>query len=461
MKKPTIKKSNPRINLQIGAGFDIPNATFVTGKRGETLVTGAMMNSIGILGPADSYKSTTAYYIALTIMNRYGGDNPYTLHYDTEVNTNPERINNFGKEFPNLEQPVTEHSWDITDKSQYYADEFIPIVREFIESRKKEKLIRYDAYGINILQPVNLLIDSMSMFEPKSTAEMLEKQKMEDGKTNTYYMKQGSYKDKFIGEIPTLTAKGNLKFITTAHIGKKIAMDNPYAPKETKQMGFLKEGEYIKGVSPKFMYLMNSIWYNHTATVLKNKSTKLPEYPLASGLDEQATDLMLVRTQPLKSKSGANGYIMPLIFSQREGLLVHLSAYHYLKTNECFGIQGCGSRNFSLVLLPDISLSRITIREKIKKNHRLQRALEILRDLHQLKVFHPQFVQLGLWLEPSDLYNKIIELGYNWDDLLDTIEYPPLDSYNENYKPHLSVVDLLYMVAGKYRPYWLEDRKGE
>lgn len=465
MKKMGINTIEKKIGFQLGAGLDIPTCHFVTGAKGETLLN-SVWNSVGVLGPTDSYKTALLLYMALTIIDRYGVDGErYVTHYDTEVNVVEDRINRLAKKFPHLPVPLIKPDdpdpiWQISDKSQYYADEWVPIFRDFVYDRAKDKRHEYTAYSVNgekamVLIPTVAIVDSLSQFEPKSTVDMLEKQKQEDGKTNTYYMKQGGYKDKFIAQVPVLTAKANVKFMTSAHIGKKVNMDaNMYAPKETKQTAFMKEGEYAKGVSPKFFYLMNLVFYNNTATVLKNKTTKLPEFPLSADESEQETDLMIVRCQPLKNKSGAIGYTIPLIFSQKDGLLPHLSAFYYLKTKK-FGIEG-NDRTYNLVLLPDVKLSRTTVRKKINTNSKLRRALEILRDLHQLKVFHPEYIQAGLWKEPKQLYDEIIAQGYDWDDLLNTIDYPPIDSYSEDNPPHLSIVDLLRMAIGDYKPYWMD-----
>lgn len=474
MTKMKVDSVENKILFPVGGGLDIPNASFTTGAKGETLINGGIDASFANVGPANSFKTSFLQYVALTLISRYGGEEKYVAHYDTEVNVKTDRINKFAEEFPSLPKPLISDDpnedpgiWQLTDKSKHYADEWAAKAREFIALRSKDKRVEYTAYSIPtkkalILTPTVGLIDSLTMFEPSTTVEMLEKQKKEDGKANTYYMKQGAYTDKFISEIPVMTAKGNFKLLLSAHVGKKIDMAaSPYAPKETKQLSFLKEGEYLKGVSPKFMYLTSMVYYSHTGKVLKNYDTKMPEYPLPGDESLQTTDLMLVQVQPLRSKAGSSGYLMPLIFSQKSGFLPDLSAYHYIKNlKETKGSIGYGfegnSQHFSLSLLPDVKLSKNKVRGKINQNPRLRRALNITQELHQLKIFHPHFLPLGLYCEPAELYQSLVDKGYNWDELLDTINYAPIDSYSDDMPPHLSIIDLLNMRLGLYHPYWME-----
>ncbi|MNE79272.1 hypothetical protein D3C80_1757380 [compost metagenome] len=64
------------------------------------------------------------------------------------------------------------------------------------------------------------------------------------------------------------------------------------------------------------------------------------------------------------------------------------------------------------------------------------------------------FVQTrGYLMEPKDLYAKIKELGYNWDELLDTRGYWDFEE-NKNPKQFMSTFDLLRMAKGEYVPYW-------
>lgn len=463
LKKMSIKKASRKIGFPIGLGLDIPNCTFITGAKNETLISSYTASVIGMVGLNNSFKSTIVYDIMFSILDRYGDDEQYANIYDADLNVKPDRLNKLAAKYKNLPSPIIDEDFnsevlDVTDKSKMYANEWTPSLREWAESRSKDKLKEYTAYSkpgnkCMVLTPTVTLIDTLSKFEPKEALEMLENTKKK-GDTNMYNVRVGGFKDKFIGETPVIAAKSNCFLIMCAHTGKKMNLDvTPHGPQPKKQMAFLGGDEYLKSVSPKFGELTQVIFYAHQAVVFKNPTTKLAEYPKPGGESEQATDLQKVRLQPLRSKIGASGYVLPILISQTEGVLPHLSAFEYLKVNGKFGFEG-NDRNYNMVLLPDVKLSRTTVRGKIDSNPKLRRTLEILRDLHQLKVYHPDTVASGLWCEPETLYEDLIGKGYNWDDLLNTIEYVPLDSYNDEVLPHLSVVDLLRMRLDDYKPYW-------
>jgi hypothetical protein len=59
---------------------------------------------------------------------------------------------------------------------------------------------------------------------------------------------------------------------------------------------------------------------------------------------------------------------------------------------------------------------------------------------------------------PSELYNDLIKLGYDWDMLLRTREYWTINQY-DNPTPYLSSIDLLKMRKGLYEPYFLDKDK--
>ena len=244
--------------------------------------------------------------------------------------------------------------------------------------------------------------------------------------------------------------------LLTAHVGSKIDMSGPYAPKPARDLQFLKQDDNIKGVSSKFFFLTEHVWMSHTPTVLQNASTTGPEYPLSAN-DSTEPDLNLVNLTMLRSKSGPSGITVPLIISQTEGVLPSLSEFHYIKENNRFGIEG-NNTSYNLILYPDVKLSRTTVRSKIKSDKLLRRALNITAELLQLQIYHPELESLGLLCSPSELYEDITKLGYDWKVLLDTRGYWLPNQYSSKELPYLSTVDLLKMRKGLYVPYWYKQQ---
>ena len=333
-----------------------------------------------------------------------------------------------------------------------YADE---------KSKDKKNLIKlapfanpYTKGTLEVLIPTFVELDSLTEFEAESTVEMLAKD-LDAGNTNTYAMNQGKFKTQFLSQLPGTATRSNLYIVTTAHVGDKIDMAaSPYAPKAPKDLQFLKQTDNIKGVGTKFFFLTNQAWITHTPSVLKNQTTKGPEYPLGSD-DSTEPDLNLVMLTMLRSKSGPSGCTIPLVISQSEGVLPSLSEFHYIKENNRYGLDG-NNINYNLFLYPECKLARTTVRSKINNDPLLRRAINITAELLQLEIYSNDIKQQGLLCSPKELYEDIKKLGYDWNVLLNTRGYWTIDQY-DNPVPFLSTVDLLKMRVATYKPYWLED----
>lgn len=458
-----VKRTEDKPLIQVGCGFDIPTANFIKGAKGETIINGGFDLSIGIVGPGNSYKSMIMHYLTLSAANKIAATHvPYINTYDSEINMKLDRVETFAQRFEYLGSPLINHEdgiWDITDKSEHYGDEWVSIFRDYsIEKAKNEKKIAYTAYKTRKGNYVDYIptftqLDSLSELKPKITEDMVQATKKEDTSTATVYMKEGLFKTKFLQDVPSICSKSNIRFITTAHLGKDSEIGvNKYA-QPTKKLQFLKEGESIKGVSPKFFFLLSNVWLSSKARVLKNPSTKLPEYPYETDVDNQATDLITVTLTALRSKNGPTGITLDLVISQTYGVSPELTAFHNIKTQGRFGIGG-NDRNYYLELMPDVKLSRTTVRKKLEENKMLARAAEITYELLQLKTFHPTVVRSGLWCDPKTLYEDLSDMGYDWNELLQTRNWTAIDQYADHLPPYASVMDLLEFRKGIKKPYW-------
>ena len=109
--------------------------------------------------------------------------------------------------------------------------------------------------------------------------------------------------------------------------------------------------------------------------------------------------------------------------------------------------------------MPDVTLSRTTIRTKINESKQLRRAINIASEMQQLGLYlgnHP-YVREAM-CTPKELYEDIKALGYDWDMLLRTREYWTINQY-DNKVPYLNTLDLMRMRIGKYTPYFLNEDK--
>jgi len=466
------KQTTPKILINIGSLMDIPTGNFVIGARGESIMNGGLGNVTGIVGAGNNYKSTITHYMMLQAANRIAAStNTGLTTYDTEVNISLDRLENLSSKMEYLpEHPITgdDPIWSTTDKSLQAADEWVNDLNDYISEKTKSKsaIVEYtafkDPYTKQVLKapvPTFVEIDSLSEFEPESTIKLLAKD-LDDKATNTMFMKQGMYKTKFLATLPRLSNSSNTFFLTTAHIGKKINMASGPAMynQPTKELQYLKQDDSIKGVSSKFFFLLNNAWFAHTASVLLNQSTKLPEYP-ANSKDNMRTELNMVKLTQLRGKTGASGITLEILVSQIEGVLPTLTEFHFIKNNNRFGLEG-SLTNYNIVLLPDVKLSRTTVRTKINNNPKLVRAINIISELLQISMFHPRYREEELICTPEELYKDIKELGYDWDDILtNTRSWWTIDNYDPKLPKFLSTLDLLKIRKKEYTPYWFKGSK--
>lgn len=466
--KPS-KKTKPKILVNIGCLMDIPLSALITGNKGETIINGGLNYATGVVGAGNTFKSTILHYMALSAANRISASKKaYISTYDTEVNISLDRLNDMAAPFEYIDDdPTTSETeqWTITDKANMAGDEWATEMKQYTveKSKNKKEIITYECFTdpytkqpLKTLLPSFIEIDSLTEFESETTQEMIDKSAKDDSSTNMLYMRQGMFKTKFLASIPRLAVPSGTYFLMTAHIGDEYDMASGPAKYNvpTKKLQHLKSGDKIKGVSGKFFFLMTSAWNAVSSRVLKNQTTKLAEYP--RNRDEaNETDLNIVSLKQLRSKTGSSGYIIDVIVSQDEGVLPTLSEFHYIKTRGKFGIEG-SDRSYNIVFMPDVKLSRTTVRGKIDGNYKLRRAINISAELHQLKTYHNRYLKAyGIDCSPEELYKDLKEQGYDWSVLLDTRGWHTPNNYSKDLKPYLSTIDLLKLRKGIYKPYWM------
>jgi len=462
-------KIKPKLLINIGALFDVPTSSLVIGNKGETIFNGGLGFVTAVVGAGNNYKSTILHYMMLSAGDRIRESYDTGMStYDTEVNITIDRLQYLAKNFKHLPNDLIvgeDRVWELTDKSLSPANKWAMDVFDYAAKKVKDTsiMVDYTAFvdpytkgPLKMVLPTFAEIDSMTEFEGEATSKMLDGD-LEDSSTNTFAMKQGLFKMKFMSRLPSVSTSSNTFFLMTAQIGTKINMDTgPMAKynQPTKKLQYLKSSDDIKGVSSKFSFLLNNGWFAHTATVLKNQATKLPEYPKVND-NSNATDLNTVKLTQLRSKSGPSGYTLEIVVSQTEGVLPALTEFHHIKTNGKYGIEG-SNLSYNIVFKPDTKLSRTTVRRKIDDDAKLRRAINIASELLQVAVFMPNIKEEGLYCEPKELYDDIAAMGYDWEKLLDSRGYWLIDQYSKKSLPFLSVIDLLKMRKGLYKPYWYD-----
>ncbi len=466
--RPNFTSSSPvKIMINIGCLFDIPTGNYLEGKHGESILNGGLGFATGIVGIGNNFKSTTAHYMSLSALSRIveGGGKSYLGTYDTEVNIHEWQLLKHTKRFPTFSDRdiIADGDWQITDATVYYANKWYEILKDFLKAKRESKestwvetpFMNRGRQGlIKIPTPTFTEVDSFSRFETEDVAEIQNKNELGESGGNTIHMRQGLAKMRFLMDLPTLSGGSYNYTMLTAHVGKEIAMaSGPMPAPPTKKLQFLKNGDKLKGVTDQFFFLMSNCWHAYNATPLINQGTKTIEYPKDSEDSITGdTDLNIVSLRQLRSKSGPTGYVLEILVSQSEGVLPELTEFHYIKSNDRFGISGT-LQHYALDLYPDCKLQRTTIRSKIDSDSKLRRALNITSEMLQMKQFW--YTVDDVMCTPKELYDDLKKMGYDWDVLLSTRGWWTIN--NDNHPvPFLSTMDLLKMRKGLYKPYWMK-----
>lgn len=475
--KDKVENIKPKVYLNIGALFDIPTASFIQGPKGDIFYNGGLSHNTGIIGPGGMYKSTLMHYAMLSACSKIfeAGYETDMDSYDTENNMDTNRLDNLASNFDVFGKNITDKFWTVTDTTSKLGNEWAKEFYEFMIEKTKDKnsyiqsegFVDIDGKPIKFLIPTFTEIDSLTTFQTESVDEMLTGD-LDNSNTNTYAMKQGIFKTKFMTTLPKYLTQSGTYILMTAHVGEKVDMNaNPYAPQPPKKLQFLKGNTAIKGSGSMFTFLTTGLWEVENIKNLTNTGDE-PLYPINSD-DNAGTDLNMITVKILRSKNGSgSGIRLPIVVSQTKGVQPTLTEFHYLKTNNKvngsngpgYGMSG-NNTTYHLDIYPNVNIQRTKIRNLIDNDKKLRRAINITSELLQLHIFaRPYLLENDLLMTPLELYEALIKEGYNWDEILETRGYWLFNQYTAKTK-FLSVIDLLRMAKGKYKPYWLTDKKNK
>jgi hypothetical protein len=446
-----------------GTLADIPTGIYLTGKYGESILNGGVGMMTGVVGIGNSYKSTITHTLALSAASMFKGTR-YSI-YDTELNAQPHRLSQIARGIRTWDgiDVANDGVVEITDKTLLLGNEWYEKKKEQYKAKVKAgksivvslPFLEKDGSQITVPFPTFDAIDSFTEFETADVDEMQRDNELGDSGANTIFMRQGQSKTRFLQDVIKHLAVSNSSLLLTAHVGKVIGMD-PRSP-PPKNLQHLKNGDVIKGVTSKFLFLTTVCWQTVNCTVLYNDGTKGPEYPRQGTPDLKGdADMNIVTLSLLRNKNGPSGQLIQFIVSQQDGMLSDLSRFHYIKGMDRFGMEG-NVQNYTLSLMPDVALSRTKVRSKLETDPKLCRALGITADMCQIFQYY-DYLDPKLRCTPKQLYDELRVLGYDWEVLLNTRSSWTYD--NDRHEiPFLSTMDLLKMRIGLYHPYWLASDK--
>lgn len=461
MRRDFVEAPPFRPGINLGCLMDIPTGTFLQGADEHWYCSGGLAHITGIGGRGNTYKSALLAFMllkALDVFKRYIDGQSR----DTEFSQTYQRFQGLACHLPYLSQQIlaTYPNFLITSQGESSGNEWFAAMKERFRAKQEAgKAVTFTTPFINpltgkvmpLLHPSVVGLDSLSMFTTDVSEGILEKNEIGDASANTVYMRASGAKSQMVMQMPQMASRANAQIIMTAHMGDDIAID-PYAP-PPKKLAFLKNKLKFKNVPENFTFLTNNLWIV-TSVAVEHTKEHLVTYPRDQhDRTEGDTDLQRLSVVNLRAKSGPSGFPFDLIISQREGLLVGVSEYHYLKANGRYGLTGDATR-FVLDLYPQQELMRTTLRGLIDQDPLLARALTLTTELHQVRMMLPEFADLVM--SPKELYKTIQAAGYDWSKILATRGYWVFkEMEGDESLPFLSIIDLLKMASGKQQSTWM------
>ena len=441
---PEIQSCN-MVTFNTGTLFDLATGCFIEGVDGKMYLTGGLgcqFNSI--VGKNGNFKSTLAAGLITRSAAIYQGSG--LVIYDTEnsISQDKHRVEVMPEELKdrlNLDDVL----W--ISGTIYSLEELDDIIIQHCKNKLdrikditiETPFLDRNNNPIKQILPTFILIDSFTEAYCDKEDEMLNDMKsgksgMGDSASNTAFMKDGNKKTLWTRVMRRRCEQYGIVVVFTGHYDQKMAMDMYHPnPKETV---FGKQDWVVKGVGSKFKFL--SSIYARTEAQLLVDANKEALYP--QGVTSPK-DIFEVNMYVDRCKSMQAGTCTSFVCSQSTGLLNSATYYNYIRNNEFYGCNGSKQKQ-QLKLLPDVTLSRGTIRQLAEANEQVRRALEITAHLCFVKKEFNGKINYDLNKDPMNLFDWLMS-DKNKDLKQEILNSRSYWSPNKEDKPYLSVIDIL------------------
>lgn len=469
----TSQKSSPLMRpfLNSSGLFDMLNADFYVGKDGITYMNGGSTPNNLLAGGSNTQK--TGYLVLCAANLLYRHPKLIVFYYDTEstfdVNRLAKKVDEvFGEDgyfYANIWNQrfiykCTEDNFDGNDLHNFITDYEKKVRLVLDKGTKSEKEELYietpflDDKGepIKMLTPVITIIDSLTDMRFKGiSGEYQEGDVDEGGKKNMRDAKFGNLKRIVFEDCHTNGGQAGMRLYWVAQVVNVINFDGRPMEKDTT---FLESGKKLAKV-PKTALQIPHIGYRiNKGSSLINSSDKEWEYPNPEGSDinidsngRENPDLLKYNFTTIRNKTGQSGYTTTFIASQNDGILEELSEFDALKTAKYYGLKQGGVGRVGIDLLPHKTVTRKSIRFDLKTDVKLCRAVEISYQLYYLQRSRTT-LRKEYRMTVTELYDKINEQGYDWDEILENSIYY-WHTNPDIKKQTLCIVELLKMALGE------------
>lgn len=438
-----LAKLPPSLVVQYNTGtmFDIMTGRFREGVDGKWYLEGGMSNLItGLGGRNGMYKSTlmgSLFVRMLYIYTAHGilADSEYAIIRDMV------RVRRFAGELGEIDEsliiPISVTDKDIDDLMTY-------IKNVSVEKLKNKK----DSIGVTPFKddvgkpmkawmPTPVFNDSFSEIAGFNEDELVDTNGVTGKKTKTVYMLEGNNKTIFLRRVRRICETSGIVLCLTAHVDDNNSDISGPGPR--KQMVHMKQSDALKNVGSSFKKLTNPYVHIQNCTLLRPDKTYTSDRFNDLDLNE------VILTIP-RSKTNMSGLHIPFIVSQSNGLLNHLSYYHYLRT-QCsyWGFEG-NNTTHRLLLYPSVTLSRTKARDLIDNDSKLRRALEITAQYKYIQDNWNLTQSPWFTLPPDEFSKRILEHPELGEKVLDTHTIWRFGKPDTNY---LSIMDIALKIYNK------------
>lgn len=428
--------------------YDFLIGMFIRGMDGKQYIDGGINRSInGATGRKHTFKSTFMLAMMLRATYYFSKRCEIVLIDDEEsVARDGDRVYKVGGVPISKDQFTPYSGADITVSQAF--DALLDICNSKKE-HEKEYLTKIPLLDPNtgknaeVFVPTFYSVDTISNLRDTSEEEMLKTgSSMDDGKANTIFMKPGRNKTVFTTALNAKCSEMGIYAFWCAHEGEVNEMGS-VTPKP-KQLGYMRQGYKIKGTGSKFDELTIPLIEVVSAKKLMGSDNASPLYGEPGTTENDQFEIIV---QVLRGKLNASGISCPFVMSQSKGFLNDLTNYHFLRSNNYYGLVG-NKQNHKNALLPDINITRNNIQENFDKNPQLRRAMEILAQLLFLQTkWNIEKIPCGfdINMTPEEMYKLMTEKKLT-DRILNSRGYWCADDGAEPDKEYLSVPDIITLL---------------
>ena len=443
---------NNYCRFNTGSLFDLATGYFEKGFDGKWYLNGGLGCQInGFVGRNGTFKSslslglgarTRAIYKTVQVIN----------DQENSADQAKDRVEAMCEELEDrLEdaKPI----W-IPGGNQYYLEKFDAYVIDHCNrKREKQKDLMIETpfvdpktgKRIQVILPTIMCIDSlteMACLEELNKVTAGKKEgaaPLEDAAIKTIYMISGNKKTMWTQIMRRRAEEYGLILIMTGHYDEKMQID-PYHP-NVKETMFGKQNWVVKGVGTKFKFL-SSLYARTEAVPLQDSNG---EALYADGLT-YSKDIFEVDVNIDRCKTAVAGTTTPFICGQKDGLLNALPNYHYIRQDNFWGCTSNNKIKQQLSLVPNVTLSRNTVRSIASSTPEVRRALEITASLCYIKNnWNPENIQYDLKEDPKKIFDFLMSDKNKTlrDDILASRGW--WSPYEEE-QPYMSVIDIVDLI---------------